>query len=182
MVRVQSGKHHCVKSAIRFGFGTAVASPSYWRILVLKSWNWRPWVGFLLAFVAPLFYFSLFDRVRGAFWISIAAFVIAIQLLADGLQRAYRHAEVYRGKVAGPILAVLSLFFIGAFAFGMLMMGKAYSKAPNAPRVGDKVPEVTLTDTSGRKVTMAQLLSTPIAGGTAKQPRGVLLVFYRGYW
>lgn len=147
-----------------------------------KSWNWRLWVGFLLTFLALFGYFSLYDRLSGAFWMSIAVFVIAVELLVDGLRRAYRHADAYRGKVAGPILSVLSLFFIGAFIFGIFMMGKAYSKAPNAPRVGQKVPEATLTDTAGHKVTIAQLLTASTAIGSGKQPRGVLLVFYRGYW
>lgn len=147
-----------------------------------KSWNWRLWVGFLIAFVASPFYFSSFDRIPGAFWISAACFVIAIALLVNGLRRAYSQSSAYRGRVAGPILGVLVLCFVGLFAFGIAMMGKAYSKGVNSPRVGDKAPEITLTDAGGHKVTMAQLLTTPLSGAAAHPTRGVLLVFYRGYW
>jgi peroxiredoxin len=51
--------------------------------------------------------------------------------------------------------------------------------ARGAPRVGQKAPEFALSDTNGKTVTLAELLSTPIKGKPAK---GVLLIFYRGYW
>jgi hypothetical protein len=38
-----------------------------------------------------------------------------------------------------------------------------------------------LTDTSGKQVSLAELLRSPIKEGQAA-PKGVLLVFYRGYW
>jgi len=147
-----------------------------------KSWNWRLWVGFVVALIAPFAYFSLLEKISFAFWISIAAFMIAIELLADGLRRAYAQPEAYRGKIAGPILAILALGVIGLFSYANHMMGQAYSTAANAPRVGDKAPEFALTDATGHKVTIAQLLATPLAGGAAQTPRAVLLVFYRGYW
>jgi len=147
-----------------------------------KSWNWRLWIGFIVALLAPFGYFSLLEKISFAFWISVAAFVIAIVLLADGLRRAYAQPEAYRGKIAGPILAILALGVIGLFSYANHMMGQAYAKAANAPRVGDKAPEFLLTDASGRKVDIAQLLAAPLAGGAARAPRGVLLVFYRGYW
>ena len=147
-----------------------------------KSWNWRLWVGFVVALLAPFGYFSLLEKISFAFWISIAAFMIAVVLLADGLRRAYAQPDAYRGKIAGPILAILALGVIGLFSYANHMMGQAYSKAANAPRVGDKAPEFALTDATGRKVTIAQLLATPLGGGAALAPRGVLLVFYRGYW
>lgn len=147
-----------------------------------KNANWRLWMGFLLILLAPFFFFLLFDTLRGAFWISIVLIVFGVVLLADGWRRASDQPELYRGKVAKVVLGVLALLMIGVFAFGKYMMGQAYSEAKNAPRVGDKAPEFALTDSSGRKVTIAQLLATPVAAGAARAPRGVLLVFYRGYW
>jgi len=43
-----------------------------------------------------------------------------------------------------------------------------------APHVGQKAPDFTLLDSNGKSVTLTALL--------ASSPRGVLLVFYRGYW
>ena len=147
-----------------------------------KAWNWRLWLGFVIVLLAPFAFFLLFETVRGAFWISVALFVVAIVLLAGGLRRAFAQPESYRGKIAGPILSVFAVVMIGLFGFGNYMMRQAYSQARNAPRVGDKAPEFALTDTSGRKVTIAQLLSTSLPAGAARTPHGVLLVFYRGYW
>ena len=137
-----------------------------------KSWNWRLWIGFIVALLAPFGYFSLLEKISFAFWISVAAFVIAVVLLADGLRRAYAQPEAYRGKIAGPILAILALGVIGLFSYANHMMGQAYAKAANAPRVGDKAPEFLLTDAGGRKVDIAQLLAAPLAGGAARAPRG----------
>jgi hypothetical protein len=146
-----------------------------------KAWNWRLWVGFVLVLLAPFGYFSLFETTRAAIWISVALFVVALVLLIGGLQRAFAASESYRGKIAGPILAMLALAVVGAFGWATYAMHNAYAAAHNAPRVGDKAPEFALPDSSGRKVTMAELLATPLPTGAAKT-RGVMLVFYRGYW
>jgi peroxiredoxin len=47
--------------------------------------------------------------------------------------------------------------------------------SPAAPAVGAKAPDFTLPDTNNRPVTLAQLLAAPGS-------KGVILVFYRGYW
>jgi hypothetical protein len=146
-----------------------------------RSRNWRLWVGFVIALLAPFAYFSLFETVRGAFWISIALFLMAFVLLIAGLRRAFAQPQSFSGKIAGPILSVLALLIVGAFGWGSFMMRQAYSEARNAPRVGDKAPEFALIDAGGRKVTMNQLFSTPLVG-SGRVPRGVVLVFYRGYW
>ncbi|HZE25074.1 MAG TPA: hypothetical protein VE054_13850 [Blattabacteriaceae bacterium] len=68
-----------------------------------------------------------------------------------------------------------------------------------APQVGQKVPDFTLADTSGNKVSLDQLLgkadasvsasantatgqAIPVGLSTATPTKAVLLVFYRGYW
>ncbi|HEX4664702.1 MAG TPA: hypothetical protein VH196_09925 [Terriglobales bacterium] len=146
-----------------------------------KAWNWRLWVGFVLVLVAPFCYFSLFETTRAALWISVALIVLAIVLLVGGLRRAFTASESYRGKIAGPILATLALVVVGVFGWATYAMHSAYAEAHNAPRVGDKAPEFALMDGSGRKVTMAELLAAPLPTGPSKT-RGVMLVFYRGYW
>jgi peroxiredoxin len=45
-----------------------------------------------------------------------------------------------------------------------------------APKVGQKAPDFTLTDSNNKPVTLAQLLTEPINN---KPPKGVLLIFYR---
>ncbi|HWC20094.1 MAG TPA: hypothetical protein VG498_23980, partial [Terriglobales bacterium] len=114
------------------------------------------------------------------FWISILLFVVAIALLFVGLRRAYSAPESYRGKVAGSILAALCAVLLGVFVWATYQMKKAYPVAQNAPRIGQKAPVFVLTDGNHNRIQLAELLSG--GSGAAKMPRGVLLVFYRGYW
>lgn len=149
-----------------------------------KAWNWRLWVGFALALLAAFGYPLIFPITPSVFWISLALCIIALLLLISGLRRAFGQPESYRGKVAGPILTTASVLMFVLFGAMSYMMPKAYSVARNAPRVGAKAPDFALTDTHGSPVTLSQLLSTAASGSStgSQTPRGVLLVFYRGYW
>jgi peroxiredoxin len=52
--------------------------------------------------------------------------------------------------------------------------------ASSAPQVGDKAPDFSLADVSGRSVALSELLSEPMRDSAL--PRAVVLIFYRGYW
>ena len=99
-----------------------------------------------------------------------------------GSRQGFRNSGVYRGKVAGPILAVLSLGTAVFFGYATLFASRQLPEAVSAPRVGEKAPEFTLADTRGKMVAMSTLLSEPMLGMEGQKPRGLLLVFYRGYW
>jgi len=147
---------------------------------VKRSWNWLLWVGFVVALLAPLGYFSLFESTKFAFWIAVLLFALAIALLIGGLRRAYRSPEAYRGKVAGPILAAIGVVILGGFVWVSVQMKKAYPVGQNAPRVGQKAPEFALADGNNSQVRLAELLAG--SAGAMRAQQGVLLVFYRGYW
>jgi cytochrome oxidase Cu insertion factor (SCO1/SenC/PrrC family) len=68
------------------------------------------------------------------------------------------------------------------FGFGLLAAysGRNIPGFAGAPQVGQKVPEFSLADSDGKPVSLSQLLSAPLANGS--HSKGVLLVFYRGYW
>jgi peroxiredoxin len=53
--------------------------------------------------------------------------------------------------------------------------------ADSAPQVGQRVPDFTLADTSGKPLSLHQLLESS-SQSPAATPKAVLLVFYRGYW
>ena len=141
------------------------------------------WIGFLVAMFAFLSYVPIFARypsTRDMPWANFLIFAIALGLLFAGLRRAFSEPSLYRGKIAGPVLTTLSIAALALFCFFTFSLGKRLPPSTQAPKVGQKAPDFALADTSGATVTLASLLSAPI---TASQPtKGVVLIFYRGYW
>jgi hypothetical protein len=151
--------------------------------------NWAPWIALLLALVALLsnagFFIGLPGQ-RAIAWLSLALAIAALVCAAVGIMRAFRQSQIYGGKVSSSILGVVSVLICGLVAVASVS-SRALPVATNAPQVGQKVPEFTLADTSGNKVSLDQLLGkaaglTPVAAGAATPTKAVLLVFYRGYW
>jgi len=138
--------------------------------------------GFLLMLLAVLsngLYFLALPGQQAFPWVGLFLSLIALVLVAMGLKHVFGQPHIYRGKVLSSILGIVSLLL---FAFGLIAFygGRHIPPATGAPRVGEKVPEFNLSDSNGKPVSLSQLLSGPVAGGA--RPKGVLLVFYRGYW
>jgi AhpC/TSA family len=134
-----------------------------------RPFNWRPWGGLLLAFVAIVSYFAFFSRfpvTRDVPWVPFLLFVVAAVLLISGWRRA-------TGKILPSIVAVLGFLLMGFFTYLVTIGSKDMPAAAGAPAVGQKAPEFTLPDTNNRPVSLASTL----AGS-----KGVVLVFYRGFW
>jgi hypothetical protein len=156
---------------------------------ISRQRNWAPWIALLLALVALLsnagFFIGLPGQ-RAIAWLSLALAIAALVCAAVGIMRAFRSPQVYGGKVSSSILGVLSLLICALVVFASVS-SRALPVATNAPQVGQRVPEFTLADTNGNKVSLDQLLGKaagipPVAAGAATPPKAVLLVFYRGYW
>jgi hypothetical protein len=149
-----------------------------------KRWNWQLWAGFVLTALALSIYLLLFAEHRSIFWPSLALLVIAVVLLISGVRRAWGQSELYRGKIAAPILATVGLIVVGLFGLASYEVFTKTPAAHLAPQIGQKAPEFALTDSTGATVTLAQVLATPIAdaSGATHPPKGALVVFYRGYW
>ena len=148
----------------------------------MKRFNWPLWAGFLLTFFAFLSYPFLFIEwpiTRDFPWVNLLLFVIALVLLFIGLRRAFKPERRLISKIVAPILAIVSVLVLAFFVFIAFIQSRWLPASQAAPAVGQKAPEFTLTDTNNQPVTLASLLAQPINN---KPPKGVLLIFYRGYW
>ena len=133
------------------------------------------WAGFAVVLLGAFSYLPLFANIaitRDIPWVNFLLFVAGAFLLAAGLKRAYGAPDVYRGKITGSILGVVSLLLIGFFSYGVLVLTKVPSPQ-GVPKPGDPAAPFTLTNTEGAQVALADLL---------KGRRAALLIFYRGYW
>ena len=143
--------------------------------------NTALWAGFALIVVALLSQGLYFTRIPGQHvfpWINLALAGVAVFLLVIGLVRAFRQPQVYRGKISGSVLTVVSLAVL-VFTITMFVQVRNLPAPSGALQVGMKAPDFTLKDSNGQQVSLTQLLSTPVG---SSQPKAALLVFYRGYW
>jgi hypothetical protein len=148
-----------------------------------RRWNWPLWVGFLLSLAGFASYLVLarFPVTRDFPWVNLLLFAAGLFLLFVGLRRAFRSPEQFRGRIFGAVLAVLSLLVVSFFCFVVFYYTRQLPASAAAPRVGQKAPEFELLDTNNNPVSLSSLLATPLSNSSAP-PRGVLLIFYRGYW
>jgi hypothetical protein len=147
----------------------------------LRRFNWPLWLGFLLSIVTFFSYFAVFvwyPVTRDFPWANLLLFLVAAVLLFLGLRRAFA-GDRRAPKILAAIVTILGVVVIAFFLFAFFIGGRALPASTGAPQVGQRAPDFTLTDAGGKAVSLNELLSTPINGNA---PKGVLLVFYRGYW
>lgn len=139
------------------------------------------WAGFLVSLFALFsypFFFVRWPVTRDLPWANLLLFAASVTLVATGLRRALAEPK-RRTRLLAFMGAVLSASAFAMFVIVVFVAGRQLPPSAGAPRVGQKAPEFALSDTTGKTVSLSELLATPIHG---QAPRGVLLVFYRGYW
>jgi predicted acyltransferase len=140
-----------------------------------RRWNWPIWAGFVVV-VTGLFsyvFFARFPITRNFPWANFLLFGIGIALLLVGLFRAFGRPQVYRGKIFGSIFAAIAALVVALFSYEFLYVLRQVPASAGAPHVGQKAPDFFLLDQNGRPVGLGDLLSNS---------RGVVLIFYRGFW
>jgi RsiW-degrading membrane proteinase PrsW (M82 family) len=149
-----------------------------------RRFNWPLWVGVLLTLFAAFSYPFIFiwnPVTRDFTWVNLLLFAVAIVFLFLGIRRGFGRDRAHptRSKIFTSLAGGLSVLIIALFLFSYFVFARWLPPSTGAPQVGQKVPEFTLPDSTGRQVSLNELLTTPIEG---KAPKGVLLIFYRGYW
>ena len=135
----------------------------------------------LAAFITYTSVFVYYPVTRDFPWVNLLIFAVAVVLLIIGLRRGFASDRPHptRSKVVSSIVGVLGLTVFAFFIFVFFVAAKWLPASTGAPQVGERAPEFTLPDTNGKQVSLTHLLSTPVNG---LAPKGVLVVFYRGYW
>ena len=152
--------------------------------MTLRRLNWPLCVGFVLtiaAFLTYFFVFVLFPVTRDFPWANLLIFVVALIFLFLGVRRGFASDQPHptRSKIVSSIAATLGVVILGLFVFTIFVVGRWLPASKGAPQVGQVAPDFVLPDTNGNQVSLDELLVSPINGNS---PKGVLLVFYRGYW
>lgn len=112
-------------------------------------------------------------------WMSLLLSLTGIVVVLIGLWRIFGRSAVYKGKISGSIAAAFSVLFLAGSITFFWDARHIPTQSVNAPQVGQRVPDFTLPDSTGRSVSLTQLFSGE-AG--SPPPKALLLVFYRGYW
>lgn len=150
----------------------------------VRRFNWPLWVGFLLTLAGGFSFLLVFvwiPATRDFPWANLLIFLIAVVLLFVGIRRGFAsdRRRPTLSKIVTSLVAFVSVAFIALFIFSVFIVARWLPPSKGAPQVGQKAPDFTLQDTTGKQVSLNELLMAPVNGGP---PKSVLLVFYRGYW
>ncbi|HXD30313.1 MAG TPA: hypothetical protein VN643_04310 [Pyrinomonadaceae bacterium] len=148
----------------------------------IRKLNWPIWAAFIvsvLSFLLYPFFFVRFPVTRDFPWANLPLFLIALVLLGIGLRRAFSPERRLGSKIIASIVSLTTIGVIAMFVLVVFVAARDLPASQGAPQIGQKAPEFTLADATGKQVALSELLTTPIKG---KQPKGVMLMFYRGYW
>ena len=152
----------------------------------ISNFNWQIWVGFVLSIFAFFSYPTIFVEwpvTRDVPWANILMFVLAAILLFLGIRRTFSRDRGWLRRGGSLALAFLGMGALGLFIVTFFVVGTSLPASSGAPKVGQIAPDFTLVDAQGKMASLAELRTRPIDSSTGPvAPRGVLLIFYRGYW
>ena len=144
---------------------------------------WPFWLGFPLAVVALYSYPFVFVRwsiTRDVPWENLLLCAASLALVLAGVRRSFSPDRGWIARVSALVAAAATVATVGLFVYKVLIIARDLPDSARAPDVGQQAPDFTLVDLNNQPVSLASLRSTPLSG--SRPTRGVLLIFYRGYW
>ena len=157
----------------------------------IRKLNWPAWLGLILCIFGLLSYPFIFVNwpvTRDFPWANLLIFAGAFLLLIIGIRRAFSPGRRVLSKVVGVTTATLGVLMLALFVFAAFIAARQLPPSSKAPQTRQKAPDFTLVDTNNQPISLADLRARPIPSNRAemvnssRSPRGVLLIFYRGYW
>lgn len=149
---------------------------------LMRNFNWQLWAGFVLtlfSFLSYPFLFIDYALLRDFPWLNLILFGLALVLLGLGVRRAFRPGRKAISKLSAIVVATLGVLVVAFFIFIAFIEARRLPASAGAPQVGQKAPEFSVLDINNKTVALSDLLTQPINN---QPPKGVLLIFYRGYW
>ena len=132
------------------------------------------WIGPLVAFAAAVSYFEVFasfPALRDFPWVNLPLIFLGLGLSALAVWRAFRHSDVFRGKVLAPLGFAFSLLLASALVWYVFSYSYQLPPASEATLSLVQAPDFALAASTGETVRLSDF-----------RGRKVVLVFYRGFW
>src|SRR5215471_20636685 len=104
------------------------------------------WWGLIVTLLGVASNFPSFFTSVGATvfpWLTLVLSGLGLALVLLGLKRAFVRPQVFRGKIAGSILTLLSATLLG-FSAWLFFHARALPVSAGAPKIGEKAPDFTL--------------------------------------
>ncbi len=110
-------------------------------------------------------------------WVNLLLLGLTVWVAITGFRRALAASPGRPLRLIAPGLAAAATFAVlGFWVFTVFVASRRLPESAGSPRPGDRAPQFTLANDANESVSLSRLLSDPGAS------RGVLLIFYRGYW
>jgi putative effector of murein hydrolase len=146
-----------------------------------RAVNWPIWLSLPLAVAALYSYPFVFVRwavTRDVPWVNLLLGAAAVALAIASVRRSFSRGWI--AKTTAVVVAATTVAAVGLFVYKVLILARELPASARSPNVGQPAPEFTLADLNNQPVSLTSLRTAPLAG--SRIPRGVLLIFYRGYW
>jgi len=141
----------------------------------MKRFNWPIWAAFLLSVVTYLSWFFVFVKwpaTRDFPWVNLLLLGASMAFLSIGIRRGWAPGPHHFLRVIVTLaLTAMSLIVLVSFLQVVFVAARALPASEGAPQVGQKAPDFSLADESGKTVSLSSLLAEP-------GKKGVLLIFY----